>query len=124
MNLYRLGNNTPMNFTARPQDTIGHTRGLSLSDTAPPNGGPRAQVIDTANFQYPMSAFYTPYVDRNGNSHPDHYSARPDPDPTPYPLLVNWAATRAGLNNNNNWNNQAISALTIILGQSRIGQIN
>ena len=116
--LYRLGNFTPMNFTARPQDTVGVMRGLSLSDVMPPV---RAQVIDANLLAAPMAAIYTP-----DHAHPDHYSIRPNPDPAPYPLLVAWAATRGGINPNA-WPppaNPTISLDTIKVRNARTHQIN
>ena len=116
--LYRLGNFTPMNFTARPQDTVGVMRGLSFSDVQPIV---RAQVIDSTLLTPPMAAIYTPDA-----AHPDHYSVRPNPDPHPYPLLVAWAATRAGIAPNA-WPppaNATISQDTIRVRNARTHQIN
>lgn len=115
--LYRLGAFTPMNFTARPIDTVGNTRGLSASDTAPEV---RAQVIDSTLLVVPMAAVYTPYI-----PHLNHYSIRPEPDLPPYPLLVAWAATRVGIAPpNNTWPNAAVSANTHSVGNARTHQIN
>ena len=114
--LYRLGAFTPMNFTARGIDTVGNSRGLSASDTAP---AVRAQVIDSTLLVVPMAAVYTPYV-----QHVDHYSVRPEPDPLAYPLLVAWAATRVGIAPNNTWPNAAVSANTHSVGNARTNQIN
>lgn len=120
--LYRLGNFTPMNFTARPQDTVDVMRGLSFSDVRP---AVRAQVIDTTLLAAPMTAIYTP-----SQVHPDHYSVRPEPDPVnahgQHPLLEAWAATRAGINPNT-WPppvNATISNDTHRVRNARTHQIN
>lgn len=131
MLLYRRGAHTPMNFTPRPQDTIGPYYGLSFSSV---HGPERNQEIETDDLHAPLIAVHTPIHDPE-HEDPDHYSIRVDNDPEPHPLLVAWAEARAHINPNTwdivnpgpppaNIPNPTVPVNTTVLDNAWVQQIN
>lgn len=104
--LYRYGNFTPANFTARPADADG----LSTNTVAPAQ---RAQVLNSA------SLVATRAVQTGAAT---HYSIQPV---APYTLAA-WQQSRAQYDNpgQNTWENPNIYACTSGIRSARTGQIN